>query len=219
MSAGSASAAPAGADGGAAAAGWWSAWLSLLASGGTLVCCALPALLVSLGLGAALAGLVSAVPALVWVSEYKAPVFGVAALLLAGAGALQWHLRTAPCPVDPALRQACLRTRRWSRWVWTAAVGLFALQPIYALLFVKSYDSFKRSWKKLKFNFLRLFQRDIYSEFNREKKDLQKKIIEMVDKLGEEVVENFKDNRVLKREEVQLSESQLFIFDEEDKSN
>ena len=134
MSAGSGSAAPAGVDGGAAAAGWWSAWLSLLASGGTLVCCALPALLVSLGLGAALAGLVSAVPALVWISEYKAPVFGVAALLLAGAGALQWHLRTAPCPVDPVLRQACLRTRRWSRWVWAAAVELFAVGAFFAFV-------------------------------------------------------------------------------------
>jgi hypothetical protein len=125
---------PADVDDSAAAAGWWSAWLSLLASGGTLVCCALPALLVSLGLGAALAGLVSAVPALVWVSEYKAPVFGVAALLLAAAGALQWHLRTAPCPIDPALRQACLRTRRWSRRVWVAAVALFAVGAFFAFV-------------------------------------------------------------------------------------
>ena len=125
------------------------------------------------------------------------------------------------CGLHSALLYWLLKrySRLAPRSVLKAAVGLFALQPIYALLFVKSYDSFKRSWKKLKFNFLRLFQRDIYSEFNREKKDLQKKIIEMVDKLGEEVVENFKDNRVLKREEVQLSESQLFIFDEEDKSN
>lgn len=27
-----------------------------------------------------------------------------------------------------------------------ASIGLFVLQPIYALLFVKSYDSFKRSF-------------------------------------------------------------------------
>ena len=121
-------------DGSAAAAGWWSAWLSLLASSGTLVCCALPALLVSLGLGAALAGLVSAVPALVWVSEHKVPVFTVAALLLAGAGALQWRLRTAPCPIDPVLRQACLRTRRWSRWVWAGAVAMFAVGAFFAFV-------------------------------------------------------------------------------------
>ena len=130
---GGAPAAP-GVGDGAASAGWWSAWLSLLASGGTLVCCALPALLVSLGLGAALAGLVSAAPALVWLSEYKAPVFGVAALLLAGSGALQWHLRSAPCPIDPVLRQACLRTRRWSRWVWVAAVVLFAVGAFFAFV-------------------------------------------------------------------------------------
>ena len=122
------------AEGDAAAAGWWTAWLSLLASGGTLVCCALPALLVSLGLGAALAGLVSAVPALVWVSEYKGPVFGFAALLLAAAGVLQWRLRTAPCPIDPALRQACLRTRRWSRRVWAAAVALYAVGAFFAFV-------------------------------------------------------------------------------------
>jgi hypothetical protein len=119
---------------GGATAGWWSAWLSLAASGGTLVCCALPALLVSLGLGAALAGLVSAVPALVWVSEYKVPVFAGAALLLAAAGALQWHLRTAPCPIDPQLRQACLRTRRWSRWVWVAAVVMFVIGAFFAFV-------------------------------------------------------------------------------------
>ena len=57
MSAGLGAPPQAGVDNSAATAGWWSAWLSLLASGGTLVCCALPALLVSLGLGAALAGL------------------------------------------------------------------------------------------------------------------------------------------------------------------
>ena len=134
MSAGLRASPPADVDDKAATAGWWSAWLSLLASGGTLVCCPLPALLVSLGLGAALAGLVSAVPALVWISEYKAPVFGVAALLLAAAGALQWQLRTAPCPIDPVLRQACLRTRRWSRWVWVAAVALFAVGAFFAFV-------------------------------------------------------------------------------------
>ena len=117
-----------------ATAGWWAAWLSLAASGGTVLCCALPALLVSLGLGAALAGLVSAAPALVWVSEYKGPVFAVAAGLLAAAGVLQRRLRTAPCPIDPVLRQACLRTRRWSRWVWLLAVVLFCLGALFAFV-------------------------------------------------------------------------------------
>jgi len=51
--------------------GKWLAFLSLFTSTGTLLCCALPALLVALGSGAALSSLVAVVPGLVWVSEYK----------------------------------------------------------------------------------------------------------------------------------------------------
>jgi hypothetical protein len=45
--------------------------LSLFTSFSTLICCALPALLVALGAGAVLSTLVSHVPQLVWVSEHK----------------------------------------------------------------------------------------------------------------------------------------------------
>jgi hypothetical protein len=117
-----------------ARAGWWTAWLSLAASSGTLVCCALPALLVSLGLGAALAGLVSAVPALVWLSEAKGLVFGLAGAMLAAAGVLQWRARHAPCPLDPQLRQSCLRTRRWSHAVWVVAAVVYAIGALFALV-------------------------------------------------------------------------------------
>jgi len=43
---------------------------------------------------------------------------------------------------------------------------MFALLPIYALILVKSYDSFGRSWTKLKHFFLRLFNRNVYNKFN-----------------------------------------------------
>ena len=48
---------------------------ALLASSATLVCCVLPAVFVALGAGAALVGLVSAIPQLVWLSEHKLLVF------------------------------------------------------------------------------------------------------------------------------------------------
>jgi hypothetical protein len=56
--------------------------ISLFTSAATLVCCALPALMVSLGMGAVLAGLVSDFPQLVWLSKHKIEVFGLAAVLL-----------------------------------------------------------------------------------------------------------------------------------------
>src|SRR5687768_4651423 len=100
----------------------WSSWAALFASSGTLICCALPALLVAMGAGAALSTLVSAVPGLVWVSEYKEAVFVAAGLMLAFSGALQWRNRSAPCPLDPALRQACMRMRQTSTRVYGASV-------------------------------------------------------------------------------------------------
>lgn len=105
----------------------WSAWVTLLAASGTLVCCALPALMVMLGAGAALAGLVAAVPQLVWLSEHKGWVFGIAGALLAAAGAWQWSMRHAPCPADARLAAACTRTRRLARGIWWASAGLFVL--------------------------------------------------------------------------------------------
>ena len=44
---------------------------SLLASTATLLCCVLPAVMVSIGAGAALMALVSSFPQLVWLSEHK----------------------------------------------------------------------------------------------------------------------------------------------------
>lgn len=103
----------------------WSSWAALFASSGTLICCALPALLVAMGAGAALSTLVSAVPGLVWVSEYKEAVFAAAGLMLALSGVLQWRNRSAPCPLDPALRQACLRTRQTSTRVYGVSVLIY----------------------------------------------------------------------------------------------
>jgi hypothetical protein len=53
----------------------WVSFFSLFTSMSTLICCALPALLVSIGLGATMIGLVSTFPSLIWLSENKALVF------------------------------------------------------------------------------------------------------------------------------------------------
>lgn len=108
------------------------ALLSLFTSSGTLVCCALPALLVALGAGAALSSLVSAVPALVVLSEHKETVFIFAGVMLAVSGWLQWQSRFAPCPVDPMLRDACLSTRKTSAWIYGISVAIFLTGGFFA---------------------------------------------------------------------------------------
>lgn len=108
--------------------------LTLLASSGTLVCCVLPAVMVAMGAGAALAGVVTAVPQLVWLSEHKGAVFGLAFALLLLSGALLWRARTLACPADPALARACTRLRRASVALWSAAAACTTLGAVFAFV-------------------------------------------------------------------------------------
>src|SRR3989442_4557158 len=57
-------------------------YLSLSASLGTLLCCALPSLLVLLGLGATVVSLLSAMPWLVTLARRKVWVFSIAGALI-----------------------------------------------------------------------------------------------------------------------------------------
>jgi hypothetical protein len=106
----------------------------LIANTTTLLCCVLPAALVSLGAGAVLVGLVAAVPQLIWLSERKAWVFGFAGgLLVVGGAAIYWAWRQ-PCPVDPELGRKCMRLRRASVWLYGVSAGVFLLGAVFAFV-------------------------------------------------------------------------------------
>ncbi len=109
----------------------WAA-VALLGSVGTLLCCALPAVLVTLGMGAVLAGLITTVPGLVMVSQYKGWVFIVAGVCLSLAGYAHWRTRYAACPVDPQQARACQMLRRISRAVLITAIGIYAIGGFFA---------------------------------------------------------------------------------------
>ena len=95
---------------------------ALLASSATLVCCVLPAIMVSLGAGAVLVGVVSAVPQLVWLSEHKVLVFSAAAALLVISGWILYRAAALPCLPDPDAARVCQRIRRLSSVLfWSAA--------------------------------------------------------------------------------------------------
>ncbi|UYL08275.1 hypothetical protein B9G69_014620 [Bdellovibrio sp. SKB1291214] len=109
-------------------------YLTLFSSAGTLICCALPALFVSLGLGAVLAGLASKMPALIWISEHKIEVFVFAAVMLGLNGYWTWRNRNAPCPLDPELRDACTKARRFSFVVYVSSVVIYIIGATFAFV-------------------------------------------------------------------------------------
>lgn len=109
-------------------------YFTLFSSMSTLICCALPSLLVSLGLGAVLAGLASNVPALIWVSEHKIQVFIVSGAMLLLNGFIIWKNKDAPCPIDPKLRDACIKGRKFSRNIFFISLTVFLIGFFFAFV-------------------------------------------------------------------------------------
>ncbi len=111
--------------------------VALFSSVSTLLCCALPALFVALGAGAAVAGLVTAVPQIVFLSEHKMAVFGVAGAMLAASAALRFINRNAPCPVDPASAASCARLRGIGGVALYGSIGIYLIGFFFAFIAVK----------------------------------------------------------------------------------
>lgn len=105
-------------------------WLTLFATTGTLICCALPIALVTLGMGATVASLTSNFPFLITLSLHKAWIFAGSGLMLTLSAWLLYRPGRA-CPADPVLAALCERVFRWNKRVyWTSVViwgiGFFA---------------------------------------------------------------------------------------------
>ena len=115
-------------------------WITLLASTGTLLCCALPILMVSLGFGAVVATLTSSLPVLVTLAEYEPWMFSVSALLLGSTAWVLW-VRPQQCPSDPALAERCTKAAVWNRRVfWMASVVWVAgFTTAYLLLPIRNF--------------------------------------------------------------------------------
>ena len=116
-------------------------WLVLFTSSSTLICCALPILLVTLGLGAVSATLFETLPFLVTLAKHKFWMFvGSAAMLAVGGWALYRPGRYFP--VDPDLAAKCAAVHKWNTRIWWASIiiwatGFFAAYlslPLYELL-------------------------------------------------------------------------------------
>lgn len=108
--------------------------MTLLFSTSTLICCALPALLVFLGLGGALAGMISTFPQLIWFSENKNLVFTIAGILIF-TSAITYRFSIANyCPTDPALRAACEKSKTHSFWILSGSISIYLIGLFFAFV-------------------------------------------------------------------------------------
>lgn len=108
-------------------------WVTLFASIGTLVCCALPIILVTFGMGATVAALTGSLPFLITLSQHKVWVFAGSAVMLA-LSAWMMYRPGHSCPVDPELGALCDRTQLWNHRIYWASIILWGVGFFAAFL-------------------------------------------------------------------------------------
>ncbi len=114
-------------------------FFNLFSSTATLICCAIPALLVVLGLGATLASFLTYFPQLIWLSEHKVLVFAISGTLLLASHVVQFYTKPLDCPIDEK-GVACKETRGSSKiilWlatlIWMIGFGFAYILPLLDL--------------------------------------------------------------------------------------
>ncbi len=113
----------------------WS-WILLFTTSATLTCCALPILLVTVGLGSVVASIAGAAPWLITLSMYKGWVFAVSGAMIA-ASAWAVYRPGRVCPADPELAAICARADKWNRrFVWISG-ALWCLGFFSAFVLVR----------------------------------------------------------------------------------
>lgn len=105
------------------------AYGGLFTSMGTLLCCAIPSLLVMLGFGASLAGFLGDYPQVIWLSENKEWVFGVSFIML---GVSYLSSRNKVCPIEK--KEDCEAAQKWSKPLMLLSLGINMVGSFYAFI-------------------------------------------------------------------------------------
>ena len=108
-------------------------FLSLFTSLSTLLCCALPALLVLLGFGAVFAGLTASIPQIIWLAERKGLLFFIGGILLILASFLE-RKKENVLSCNAKKSEACSQTSNWSKKLLQISYILYAIGFLTAFL-------------------------------------------------------------------------------------
>ncbi|MFV1984188.1 MAG: hypothetical protein ACC657_11660 [Thiohalomonadales bacterium] len=99
---------------------------TLFTTTGTLLCCALPIILVTLGLGATVVAMTSAFPFLITLTQYKIWVFAFSGVMLVISGWIMFR-SARTCPSDKELAKACNTAHKWNKRIYWSSVVIWGI--------------------------------------------------------------------------------------------
>lgn len=107
-------------------------FFSLFGSLSTLLCCALPVTLVTLGMGATFASLTATFPQITWLTSNKEMLFVLTGLLLTGSFFLMRRAEAQVCPIDVGQREACQSSKKASKYILIASVAFYVIGLLFS---------------------------------------------------------------------------------------
>ena len=115
-------------------------FLTLFTSLSTILCCALPIILVMLGMGAVFASLTANFPFIIWIAQQALYLFLIAGLLMAISGYFIF-LRPQSCPADAKLAAICTKSKKFNKIIWwiSLVILLVAFFFKYLLIFFSNF--------------------------------------------------------------------------------
>ncbi|MAH60850.1 MAG: hypothetical protein CMF42_00915 [Legionellales bacterium] len=105
-----------------------------VASISTLLCCALPIILVSLGFGSIMAALISHLPWLIWISEHAIYFFVLTFFLLLISGYMLFY-QPLSCTLDRVKQCQSNQTKAKIIWLMTLIIFIIGLIFKYILIY------------------------------------------------------------------------------------
>ena len=98
----------------------------ILAASSTLICCALPALLVAIGAGSSLAFIISTIPGIIFLSKYKTLLFLITGIIII-IGYYNNRHNNIRCPNTPLKAAYCQQNQKWSNFLLKLAILLYSI--------------------------------------------------------------------------------------------
>ena len=114
--------------------------IGLFGSLSTLLCCALPATLVALGMGSVFLSIITAFPMAIWIAQHKTSVFVLSGIVLILATIFYWRSRSLPCPADPKLAYYCNAMRRINGWMLLISIALYLIGFFFSFILIQLLD-------------------------------------------------------------------------------
>ena len=110
-------------------------FFGLFTSVSTILCCALPIILVTLGIGAVFANLTASFPFITWLAERSLYLFTIATNLLLIGGYFIF-IKPQTCPADKKLAEICNKTKKFNKIVWWMSVIILAISFFFKYILI-----------------------------------------------------------------------------------